>query len=228
MTLSGRCRPRPSSTVSAAARSRRTKCSTRSPSESPPLMPRSMRCRRSASNVRGSMRGRWPMYRRGRPAARRLAGADQGCLRGRGRPHDLGLADPRRPHLDPLRLSRRGDRGGGRHRLREIEHARIPGRRQHLQRGLRPDAQSLGHAALGRRLLRRRRRRGGDRHGLYRARAPTTPARSAIPPRSAASSAFVQARASCRRVRAPCPIRSCPSSGRSPAPSPILVSRSTA
>jgi len=49
---------------------------------------------------------------------------------------------------------------------------------------------------------------------------PTTPARSAIPPPSAASSACVRAPALSRRGRAPCPIRCCRSSGRSRAPSP--------
>ena len=53
---------------------------------------------------------------------------------------------------------------------RQVEHAGVRRRRQHLQRGVRPHAQSLEHLAHLRRLDRRRRGVAGDRRGLAGAR----------------------------------------------------------
>ncbi len=50
--------------------------------------------------------------------------------------------------------------------LRQIQHAGIRRRRQHLQRSVRRHAQPLGYVALGRRLLGRRRGRARHRYGL--------------------------------------------------------------
>ncbi len=61
------------------------------------------------------------------------------------------------------------ERNGGSD-LCEVEHAGVRRRRQHLQRGVRRDAQPLGHVALGRGFLRWRRRGARDRHGLARPR----------------------------------------------------------
>ena len=66
----------------------------------------------------------------------------------------------------PGRASRRQWRRG----LRQIQHAGIRRRRQHLQRSVRRDAQSLGHVALRRRLLGRRGGGARHRHGVARAR----------------------------------------------------------
>ena len=64
----------------------------------------------------------------------------------------------------------RAHRAQGRHRHRQVEHAGVRRRRHHLQRGVRPHAQSLEHIAHLRRLHRRRRGRAGDRRGLAGAR----------------------------------------------------------
>ena len=64
----------------------------------------------------------------------------------------------------------RAHRAQGRHRHRQVEHAGVRRRRQHLQRGVRPHAQSLEHLADLRRLDRRRRGVAGDRRGLAGAR----------------------------------------------------------
>ena len=53
--------------------------------------------------------------------------------------------------------------------LRQIEHAGIRRRRQHLQRSVRRDAQSVGPVALGGRLLGRCRGSARHRHGVARA-----------------------------------------------------------
>ena len=71
---------------------------------------------------------------------------------------------------DEVRRSGRASRSRRRHRLRDVEHAGIRRRRQHLQRGVRQDAQSVEHVALGGRLLGRRGGRACDRHGVARAR----------------------------------------------------------
>ena len=64
----------------------------------------------------------------------------------------------------------RAHRAQGRRRRRQVQHAGVRRRRQHLQRSLRPHAQSLEHVADLRRLDRRRRGVAGDRRGLAGAR----------------------------------------------------------
>ena len=66
--------------------------------------------------------------------------------------------------------SGRADRAQGRHRDRQIEYAGIRSRRQHLQRGLRQNAQSLEHRADLGRLDRGRRGIVSDRRGRAGAR----------------------------------------------------------
>ena len=96
----------------------------------------------------------------------RPAGLDQGPDRCRGRAHHLRLADLRRSCAGQVASAGRAHRAQGRHRDGQVEHAGIRRRRQHLQRGVRPHAQSLEHLAHLRRLDRRRRGVGGDRRGL--------------------------------------------------------------
>ena len=102
--------------------------------------------------------------------ARRPAGLDQGPDRRRRRAHDLRLADLRRPRAGQVPSAGRAHRAQGRHRDGQVQHARVRRRRQHLQRGVRPHAQSLEHLADLRRLDRRRLGLGGDRRGLAGAR----------------------------------------------------------
>ena len=83
---------------------------------------------------------------------------------------------PAKSHPLVERIERKGgDRDG------QVEHARVRCRRQHLQRGVRPHAQSLEHLADLRRLDRRRFGVGGDRRGLAGAR--LRPRRLAAPAR---------------------------------------------
>ena len=96
----------------------------------------------------------------------RPAGLDQGPDRCRGRAHHLRLAALRRSRAGDIAPAGRAHRAQGRHRDGQVEHAGIRRRRQHLQRGLRPHAQSLEHLADLGRLDRRRRGVGGDRRGL--------------------------------------------------------------
>ena len=107
--------------------------------------------------------------RRARPA-RGHADPDQGPDQCRGRADHAGLADLQGHDPGAIRPPGRASRSQWRRGLRQIEHAGIRRRRQHLQRGVRRDAQSLGHVALRRRLLGRRGGRARNRHGLARAR----------------------------------------------------------
>ena len=90
---------------------------------------------------------------RARPA-RRHADPDQGPRERRGRALDAGLADLRRPHPGEIRHPGGTSRGRRWHRLRDVEHAGIRRRRQHLQRGVRRDAQSVEHRRARRRARR--------------------------------------------------------------------------
>ena len=83
---------------------------------------------------------------------------------------------------DEVASAGRAHRAQGRHRHRQVEHAGVRRRRQHLQRGVRPHAQSLEHLADLRRLDRRRRGVGRDRRGLAGAR--LRPWRLAAPARA--------------------------------------------
>ena len=102
--------------------------------------------------------------------ARRPAGLDQGPDRRRRRAHDLRLAVVRQPRAGQVPSAGRAHRAQGRRGRRQVQHAGVRRRRQHLQRGLRPHAQSLEHLADLRRLDRRRRGVAGDRRGLAGAR----------------------------------------------------------
>ena len=105
-----------------------------------------------------------------RGCARRAAGADQGPGRGRGRSHHDGLADLRGPRPGFLGLAGGADRGCRRDRARQDQHARVRGRRQHVQRGVRGHPQSVGHGAHLRWLVRWLGGRLGNGHGLARRR----------------------------------------------------------
>ena len=98
------------------------------------------------------------------------AGADQGPGRGRGRAHDLRLADLPRPRAGILRLAGRAHRGRGRRRAGQDQHAGIRCRGQHLQRGVRHHPQPVEPGPHLRRLLGRGGGGAGDRHGLARRR----------------------------------------------------------
>jgi amidase len=80
--------------------------------------------------------------------------------------HHLWLAALRRSRAGKIAPARGAHRAQGRHRNGQVEHAGIRCGRQHLQRGLRPDAQSLEHLADLGRLDRRRRGVGRVRRGL--------------------------------------------------------------
>ena len=126
------------------------------------------RARDHAKRIMAGRRGLRSRRRSG--LARRPAGLDQGPDRRRGRAHHLRLADLRRSRAGKIAPAGRAHRAQGRHRDGQVEHAGVRRRRQHLQRGVRPDAQSLEHLAHLRRLDRRRRGVGGDRRGLAGAR----------------------------------------------------------
>ena len=90
---------------------------------------------------------------------------------------------------DGGRAHRRAAQGGGRHRPRQDQHARVRRGRQHLQRGLRRHAQPVEPGADLRRLERRRRPSRWRPAWARSPRAPTSAARSARRRPSAASSA---------------------------------------
>ena len=108
---------------------------------------------------------------------------------------------------------RRASRSGRRHRLRDVEHAGIRRRRQHLQRGVRRDAQSMEHVALGGGLVGRRRGRRWRPAWRGSRTAPTWAAPCAIPRASAASSACGRASAASRGRRRRTSIRTLSAAG---------------
>ena len=139
--------------------------------------------------------------RRARPA-RGPADPDQGPDQCRGRADHAGLADLQGQHPRALRPPGRASRRQWRRDLRQIEHAGIRRRRQHLQRGVRRDAQSLGHcrAPPPAPPAAPRSRSPPAWHGSRMA--PTWAARCATPRASAASSACGRASAA-SRIRPP-------------------------
>ena len=98
------------------------------------------------------------------------ASCDQGPDRCRGRAHNVWLADLPRSRAGEIASGGGTHRAQGRDRHRQVEHAGVRRRWQHVQRGVRPHAQSVEHVADLRRLHRWRRRRTGNRRGLARAR----------------------------------------------------------
>ena len=130
---------------------------------------------RAREHAKRLMRGQEAARPRRTRLARGTARRHQGPDRRRRRAHDLRLADLQGSRAGSVASGRRAHRGQGRHRHRQVEHARVRRRRLDVQRGVRAHDQSLEHGADLRRLDRRRcggagRRRGvaGPGHGSCR------------------------------------------------------------
>ncbi len=83
---------------------------------------------------------------------------------------DLRLSALRRQRTRRRRAHREAPARGGRDHPRQDEYSRVRGRRQHVQRGVRPDAESVGYGAQRRGIDGRRGGRACDRHGRDRRR----------------------------------------------------------
>ena len=159
---------------------------------------------RARDHAKRIMSGRSLRSLRRSRLAGRPAGLDQGPDRRRRRAHDLRLAFVRRPCAGQVPSAGRAHRAQGRRGRRQVQHAGVRRRRQHLQRSVRPHAQSLEHVADLRRLDRRRRGVAGDRRGLAGAR--LGPWRLAAPARAPARSGWRTARTMAARCAGPAPI----------------------
>ena len=102
-----------------------------------------------------------------RPAVR-AAGRHQGRHAGGGAAHDVRFADLRRLRAGRRRGRRSAAARVGRDHARQDQLPGVRGRRQHLQRGVRADPQSVEHREECRRVDRRRRGGTGDRHDCAR------------------------------------------------------------
>ena len=132
-----------------------------------------------------------------RPAGRRAAGG-QGPVLHRGRAEPGGIAHPR--GLPPaVHGHRRSPADRGRRRAAgQDEHGRVRDGLVERELRLRPGPEPVGHRQGARRLVGRQRRGGGGGHWRRGRSAPTPAARSASPPRCAASWASSPPTAPCR------------------------------
>src|SRR3989454_763427 len=115
-------------------------CGSRANREGEPVAQRLLHGRGRAGARRRPARHRRAQARRRARSPARPSGLDQGPDAHPGDPHDRGLEDLRAPRPRARRPGRRAAEGGGRDRPRQDQQSRVRRRREHLQRGLRPDA----------------------------------------------------------------------------------------